>query len=97
MGAVPVIDGTLHPADPGVWLTDREPGELLGARRVVVCVGETDPIVVAEVEGRREAEELAEQMVELIEHAAATGEWLELGDRIVRPGAITSVDVERVE
>lgn len=99
MGAPPMTDETLHSADPsdGVWLTDREPGELLGSRRVVVYVGESPPIVVAEVESRREAEEIAEQLVELIEQAATGEQWIELGDRLVRPGAIESIDVELAE
>jgi len=99
MGAPPMTDETLHSTVPsgGVWLTDREPGELLGARRVVVYVGDSAPIVVDEVESRQEAEEIAERVVEMIDRAASRDEWVELGDRLVRPGAIASVDVELVE
>ena len=79
---------------PGVWLTEREPGELLGVRRVVVHLRDSDPIVVAEVPTRQEAEALAEQVLELIEQAAAGSRWAELGDRLVRPDVIVSVDVE---
>ena len=98
MGAPPTTDGILDSTGTagGVWLTDREPGELLGARRVVVYVGDS-AIVVAEVESRREAEEIAEGMIELIDRAAQGEQWLELGDRLVRPGAIESIDVELVE
>jgi hypothetical protein len=99
MGAPPTTDGTLHPAGTsgGVWLTDREPGELLGARRVVVYIGDSAPIVVAEVESRAEAEEIAERLMEMIDRVATTEEWVELGDRLVRPGAIASIDVELAE
>jgi hypothetical protein len=99
MGAPPTTDGTLHSAGPsdGVWLTDREPGELLGTRRVVVYVGDSPPIVIAEVESRREAEEIAEHLVELVDLAATGEQWIELGDRLVRPGAIESIDVELAE
>lgn len=81
----------------GVWLTDREPGELLGARRVVVQVRDSEPIVISEVGTRKEAIALAERVVEAIDHAADHGEWAELVDRFVRPESIVSIDVELVE
>jgi hypothetical protein len=98
MGAPPATDGTLDSAGAagGVWLTDREPGELLGTRRVVVHVGDS-AIVVVEVESRKEAEEIAERLVVAIDSAATREEWVEIGDRLVRPGAIASVDVELAE
>jgi hypothetical protein len=79
---------------PGIWLTDREPGELLGLRRVVVYLRDSDPIVIAEVPTRQDAAELAEQVLARIDKAAAKGSWAELGDRLVRPEVILSVDVE---
>lgn len=99
MSAAPTPGGALHTAgtEDGVWLTDREEGELLGARRVVVYVHDSDPIVVAEVGSRPDGEEIAERLVETIERSAARGEWVELGDRLVRPDAIVSVDVELAE
>jgi hypothetical protein len=84
-------------APDGVWLTDRDPGELLGTRRVIVAVTGSDPVVVAEVPTKAEAVAVAEQTLELVERAAARGDWAELGDRLVRPDAIESVDVELVE
>jgi hypothetical protein len=83
--------------DDGVWFTDREPGELLGPRRVVVSLRDSEPIVISEVATRREAIALAERVVEAIDDAAARGDWAELVDRLVRPEAIVSVDVELVE
>ena len=99
MSAAPTPHGALHTAgtEDGVWLTDREQGELLGARRVVVYVDDSDPIVVAEVGSRPEGEEIAERILEGVDRAAARGEWVELGDRIVRPDGIVSVDVELAE
>jgi hypothetical protein len=103
MGALPTHEtrGTVEDSPhrptapvPGVWLTDREPGELLGVRRVVVYLRDAEPIVVAELPTRQEAEVLAEQVLELIERAAAASRWAELGDRLVRPDLILSVDVE---
>jgi hypothetical protein len=99
MSAPPTQDGAEHDAGSagGVWLTDREPGELLGVRRVVVHVRDSEPIVVSEVETRREAVAIAERVVEAIDRAAARGEWAELDDRLVRPETIVSVDVELAE
>ena len=81
----------------GVWLTSREPGELLGPRRVIVSLRDAEPIVISEVPTRAEAIALAERVVEAIDDAATRGAWAELVDRLVRPDAIVSVDVELVE
>ena len=105
MGALPTHERPASQGSPpenpsgsdGVWLTDRDTGELLGVRRVVVSLQDAEPIVVAELPTRQEATVLAEQILELVEHAAAAGRWAEIGDRIVRPGAILSVDVEHAE
>ena len=99
MSTTPRHDGAgYHPdAADGVWLTNREPGELLGPRRVVVTVRDSDPIVVAEVESRPDAVTAAERVIETIERAESRAEWVELGDRLVRPEAIESVDIELVE
>src|SRR5262249_12411062 len=99
MGTLPPHEMALSTAasDPGVWLTDREPGELLGMRRVVVSLRDAEPIVVAELPTKQEATGLAEHLLELVDRAAASGRWAELGDRLVRPDAITSVDVEHAE
>jgi hypothetical protein len=97
--APPTSNGAEHDAASvdGVWLTDREPGELLGPRRVVVTLRDSEPVVISEVPTRQEAIELAERVVEAIDDAAARGEWAELVDRLVRPDAIISVYVELVE
>jgi hypothetical protein len=99
MSAPPRYDGAEHDAGSadGVWLTDREPGELLGARRVVVNLEDSEQIVVAEVGSKKDAVAAAEQVIEKIDRAAARGEWAELDDRLIRPEAIVSVDVELVE
>jgi hypothetical protein len=99
MGAPPTHETALNTTetDPGVWLTNREPGELLGMRRVVVSLQGAEPIVVAELPTRQEAMALAEQILELVEQAVGGGRWAEIGDRLVRPEAIISVDVEHAE
>jgi hypothetical protein len=99
MNAPPTHNGADHDAvtDDGVWLTDREPGELLGPRRVVVTLRDSEPIVISEVPTRHEAVALAERVIEAIDEASARGEWAELVDRLVRPDTVVSVDVELVE
>jgi len=84
-------------AGDGVWLTDREPGELLGPRRIVVYLRDSDPIVVGEADSRPDAVAIAERVVETIERADSRAEWAELADRFVRPDAIVSIDIELVE
>ena len=99
MSAPPTHDGAEHEAVQidGVWLTDREQGELLGARRVIVQLRDSGPIVVDELPTRQEAVALAERVIEAVDRAASRGEWAEIDDRLVRPEAIVSVDVELVE
>ena len=99
MSVSPAQHGAEHDAAAvdGVWLTDREPGELLGPRRVVVHLHESEPIVICEVDTREEAVAVAERVLDTIERAAARGDWAELDDRLVRPEVIESVDVELVE
>ena len=99
MSAPPAHDGAEHYAGSadGVWLTDREPGELLGARRVVVTLNDDERVVVAEVATKKDAVAEAERILEAIDRAAAKGDWAELDDRFIRPDAIVSVDVELVE
>jgi hypothetical protein len=89
-GSTPETTGS----DPGVWLTDRDPGELLGVRRVVVSLQDAESIVVAELSTKEEATALAEEILALVERAAGANRWAEIGDRLVRPEAILSVDVE---
>jgi hypothetical protein len=99
MTAPPWQDGAEQDADhgDGVWLTDREPGELLGPRRVVVHLRDSESIVIGEVSDRDEAITLAEQLLDKIDRAAARGDWAELDDHLVQPDSIVSVDVELVE
>jgi hypothetical protein len=54
-----------------------------------------DDIEVARVEGRDTAVEIAREMVRAIDTAEQNGEWPLVGDRLLRPGAILSIDVQR--
>lgn len=66
-------------------------------RRVVLRMHGDQDIVVGRAEGREPAVEIAREMVRHIEAASARGEWPQIDERFVRPGAIVSVDVQRGE
>jgi hypothetical protein len=64
-------------------------------RRVILRVHGDDDIVVGTAEGRENAVQIARNMVRHIEQAAAKGEWPQIDERFIRPGAIVSIDVQR--
>jgi hypothetical protein len=64
-------------------------------RRVILRVHGDDPIVVGSAEGRDNAVLVAREMVQHIEQAATKGEWPQIDERFIRPGAIISIDVQR--
>ncbi len=66
-------------------------------RRVVLRMHGDQDIVVGRAEGREPAVEIAREMVRHIEAASARGEWPQIEERFIRPGAIVSVDVQRGE
>jgi len=66
-------------------------------RRVILRVNGDDDIVVGSAEGRDNAVQIARNMVLHIEHAATKGEWPQIDERFIRPGAIVSIDVQRAE
>lgn len=66
-------------------------------RRVTLRVHGGEDITVGEAEGRDPAVEIAREMVRHIEAASAKGEWPQIDERFIRPGAIVSVDVQRTE
>jgi hypothetical protein len=70
-----------------------EPGP--DGRRILLRVQGGDDIVVGLTGDRDEGVELARRMMRLIDTAEAHGEWPELDDRFIRPGAIVSIDVQR--
>jgi hypothetical protein len=67
------------------------------SRRVILRVHGDDPIVVGKAEGRDNAVRIAREMVQHIEQAATKGEWPQIDERFIRPGAIVSIDVQRTE
>ncbi len=66
-------------------------------RRVILRVNGDDDIVVGSAEGRDNAVQIARDMVLHIEHASTKGEWPQIDERFIRPGAIVSIDVQRSE
>lgn len=64
-------------------------------RRVLLRVCGGDDIVVGVSADRERGVQLARRMIRLIDEAEAHGDWPELDDRFVRPGAIVSIDVQR--
>ena len=66
-------------------------------RRVILRVNGDEPIVVGSAEGRENAVRIARELVQHIEAAATQGEWPQIDERFIRPGAIVSIDVQRAE
>lgn len=64
-------------------------------RQVVLRLHGGEDVVLARADRREPALELARDFVRSIEAATAQGEWPEIGDRLIRPGAIVSIDVQR--
>lgn len=85
--------------DAPVAVEDSSPAPLFTAdvRRVILRINGDQDIVVGRTEGREPAVEIAREMVRHIEAASARGEWPQIDERFVRPGAIVSVDVQRGE
>ncbi len=66
-------------------------------RRVILRVNGDDDIVVGSADGRDNAVQIARNMVLHIEQASTKGEWPQIDERFIRPGAIVSIDVQRAE
>ena len=73
------------------------PDSVSDVRRVILRVTGADDIVVGSAEGRESAVQIARNMVLHIEQASTKGEWPQIDERFIRPGAIVSIDVQRPE
>ena len=88
---VPLTAGSATPSIPA------RPFGAPDNRRVILRVHGDECIVVGNAEGRENAVRLAREMVQHIEQAATNGEWPQIDERFIRPGAIVSIDVQRSE
>ncbi len=68
-----------------------------GPRRVVVRLIGSEDVELGQTGSRDEALALGREVVRRIAAAEDSGEWPELEGRLLRPGAIVSVDVLRTE
>mgnify|MGYP005861779473 CR=1 FL=1 len=82
----PTLGDLLEPA-PAPFRSD--------LRRVVIRLQGGEEIEAGTALGRDAAVVIARELVASIECSAASGEWPEIGDRFLRPGAIVSIDVQR--
>lgn len=64
-------------------------------RRVIIRVHGGEDIEIGRSDGREPAVRMARDMIRAIEDAQSRGEWPQIADRFVRPGAIVSIDVQR--
>jgi hypothetical protein len=92
-GALPSLPGHEEPAAPTA-VSARGFGAP-DTRRVILRVNGDDDIVVGSAEGRDNAVQIARNMVLHIEQASTKGEWPQIDERFIRPGAIVSIDVQR--
>jgi hypothetical protein len=94
-GAAPSLEVPDPPSPPPVT-SMREFGAP-DTRRVILRVHGDGDIVVGSAEGRERAVQIARDMVRHVELASAKGEWPQIDERFIRPGAIVSIDVQRPE
>ena len=95
-GTTPVADTAQRPVAIVPATSTRE-FDHIDHRRVVLRVHGDENIVVGNAEGRDNAVRIAREMVQHIEQAATNGEWPQIDERFIRPGAIVSIDVQRSE
>jgi hypothetical protein len=81
---------------------NRSRAELLDAmvlpadsRRVVIRLLGGEELDVGVAQGRDAAMELARRTATTVDEAVLERTWPEIGDRLLRPGAIVSVDIVR--
>ena len=96
-GSTPMAEATERPTDPAPPATSSRGFGAIDTRRVILRVHGDEQIVVGKAEGRENAVRIAREMVQHIEQAATNGEWPQIDERFIRPGAIVSIDVQRSE
>jgi hypothetical protein len=96
-GSSPVAEAVTAPESHDRPVTSTRSFGAPDPRRVILRVHGDENILVGNAEGRDSAVVIARNMVQHIEQAAAKGEWPQIEERFIRPGAIVSVDVQRPE
>ena len=94
-GSSSVTDAAPAPASLDLPATSTRSFGAPDTRRVILRVHGDENILVGNAEGRDNAVQIARNMVQHIEQAAAKGEWPQIEERFIRPGAIVSIDVQR--
>ncbi len=95
-GSSPTVD-VIPSSRDGETVTSTRTFGAPDVRRVILRVNGDDDIVVGTAEGRDNAVQIARNMVLHIEQASTKGEWPQIDERFIRPGAIVSIDVQRSE
>jgi len=95
--SAPVADVVPLPAGTATPMTSAREFGAADNRRVILRLHGDESIVVGSAEGRDNAVQIAREMVQHIEQAATSGEWPQIDERFIRPGAIVSIDVQRSE
>jgi hypothetical protein len=80
----------------------RSPAEILDSvvlpadsRRIVIRLLGGEELDIGVAQGREAAMELARRTASSVDDAVLERTWPEIGDRLLRPGAIVSVDIVR--
>jgi hypothetical protein len=80
-----------HAAEPAS--TPEQAPAAAGTRRVVLRLVGGEELELGSYDGHDEAIARAQETIALVTEAEDAGEWPELGGRLLRPGAIVSVDL----
>jgi GGDEF domain-containing protein len=96
-GNAPLAEATDRPLDLAPPAASSRAFGAIDNRRIILRVHGDEQIVVGKAEGRENAVRIAREMVQHIEQAATNGEWPQIDERFIRPGAIVSIDVQREE
>jgi hypothetical protein len=70
-----------------------EPEAVAEARRVVLRLAGGEELELGAYDSKDEAVARAQELIALVDAAEERGEWPEVGDRMVRPASIVSVDL----
>lgn len=92
--ATPAPEPAPDPVPADAWAVEDTEA---GPRRVVIRLIGGESVELEETGSRDEALAIAREVVRRIAAAEESGEWPEVAGRLLRPGAIVSVDVLRTD